>query len=184
MRLRFWLGFAVVAAIAIGSVALALIVHEREVDSFEHSAARRGDPRRPPGRSAGGALGRPARQRRRLLPGRGTVSAATSSTSSPTRCSTPAALAGDRLRRLGAACAAGARFERDRGYPILERSPLGDFRPAPATARTTSRWSSRPRNADLAVQTAVRLRHRRRTCLRVTYLLRGPRQRADRRRHR
>jgi len=37
MRLRFWLGFAVVAAIAIGSLALALIVHEREHDSFERT---------------------------------------------------------------------------------------------------------------------------------------------------
>ncbi|MEX2448752.1 MAG: hypothetical protein WD404_08425, partial [Solirubrobacterales bacterium] len=35
MRLRFWLGFAVVAAIAIGSISLALVVHEREVDNFE-----------------------------------------------------------------------------------------------------------------------------------------------------
>ena len=35
MRLRFWLGFAVVAAIAVGSIAVALVVHERERDSFE-----------------------------------------------------------------------------------------------------------------------------------------------------
>jgi diguanylate cyclase (GGDEF)-like protein len=35
MRLRFWLGFAVVAAIAIGSIAVALVVHERERDNFE-----------------------------------------------------------------------------------------------------------------------------------------------------
>ena len=35
MRLRFWLGFAIVAAIAIGSIALALVVHGRERDSFE-----------------------------------------------------------------------------------------------------------------------------------------------------
>jgi diguanylate cyclase (GGDEF)-like protein len=35
MRLRFWLGYAVVLAIAIGSVALALIVHDRESDNFE-----------------------------------------------------------------------------------------------------------------------------------------------------
>ena len=37
MRLRFWLGFCVVAAIAIGSIALALIVHKRESDSFERT---------------------------------------------------------------------------------------------------------------------------------------------------
>ena len=35
MRLRFWLGYAVVAAIAIGSVAIALVVHDREADNFE-----------------------------------------------------------------------------------------------------------------------------------------------------
>ena len=35
MRLRFWLGFAVVAAIAIGSIAVALVVHDRERKSFE-----------------------------------------------------------------------------------------------------------------------------------------------------
>ena len=35
MRTRFLLGFAVVAAIAIGSIAIALVVHARESDSFE-----------------------------------------------------------------------------------------------------------------------------------------------------
>jgi diguanylate cyclase (GGDEF)-like protein len=35
VRLRFWLGYAVVAAIAIGSVAIALVVRDREVDNFE-----------------------------------------------------------------------------------------------------------------------------------------------------
>ncbi len=34
MRLRFLLGYAVVAAIAIGSVAIALVVHDREADNF------------------------------------------------------------------------------------------------------------------------------------------------------
>jgi diguanylate cyclase (GGDEF)-like protein len=37
MRLRFWLGFSVVAAIAAGSIALALIVHDRERHSFERT---------------------------------------------------------------------------------------------------------------------------------------------------
>jgi diguanylate cyclase (GGDEF)-like protein len=44
MRLRFWLGYAVVVAIAVGSVALALVVHDREADNFEqtqHSEAVR-----------------------------------------------------------------------------------------------------------------------------------------------
>jgi diguanylate cyclase (GGDEF)-like protein len=35
LRLRFWFGFGLVAAIAIGSIVLALIVNEREGDSFE-----------------------------------------------------------------------------------------------------------------------------------------------------
>ncbi len=35
MRLRFWLGYAVVAAIAVGSLALAALVHDRETDNFE-----------------------------------------------------------------------------------------------------------------------------------------------------
>jgi diguanylate cyclase (GGDEF)-like protein len=34
-RLRFWLGYLVVATIAIGSVAMALVVRDRESDSFE-----------------------------------------------------------------------------------------------------------------------------------------------------
>jgi len=37
MRLRFWLGYAVVVAIAIGSVAIALVVHDREADNFEQT---------------------------------------------------------------------------------------------------------------------------------------------------
>jgi len=35
MRLRFWLGYALVAAIAIGSLAIALIVHDRETTTFK-----------------------------------------------------------------------------------------------------------------------------------------------------
>ena len=37
MRSRFWLGFVLVAAIAAGSIGLALVVHQRERDSFETS---------------------------------------------------------------------------------------------------------------------------------------------------
>jgi len=37
MRRRFWLGFGLVAAIAVGSIALALVVHERERDNFEET---------------------------------------------------------------------------------------------------------------------------------------------------
>jgi diguanylate cyclase (GGDEF)-like protein len=35
MRLRFWLGFALVAAIAIGSIAIAIVFHQRERNNFE-----------------------------------------------------------------------------------------------------------------------------------------------------
>jgi len=44
MRLRFWLGYALVAAIALGSLAMGLIVHDRETETFEqrqHSEAVR-----------------------------------------------------------------------------------------------------------------------------------------------
>jgi diguanylate cyclase (GGDEF)-like protein len=44
MRLRFWLGYAVVLAIAAGSVAIALVVHDRESENFaqtEHGEAVR-----------------------------------------------------------------------------------------------------------------------------------------------
>ena len=37
MRLRFWLGYLVVAAIALGSVAIALVVRDRESNSFERT---------------------------------------------------------------------------------------------------------------------------------------------------
>ena len=37
MRLRFWLGYAIVVAIAAGSVAMALVVRDRESDSFERA---------------------------------------------------------------------------------------------------------------------------------------------------
>ncbi len=44
MRLRFLLGYAVVAAIALGSLAIAAVVHDREVDNFnqvQHAEAAR-----------------------------------------------------------------------------------------------------------------------------------------------
>src|ERR1041384_7066553 len=37
MRLRFWLGYLIVAAIAAGSLAMALVVRDRESDSFERA---------------------------------------------------------------------------------------------------------------------------------------------------
>lgn len=37
MKMRFWLGFVLAAAIAAGAVALALVVHNRDVESFERA---------------------------------------------------------------------------------------------------------------------------------------------------
>jgi hypothetical protein len=53
MRLRFWSGFAVVAAIAIGSIALALVVHDRESDSFERTPRSEATRARPRDRRSG-----------------------------------------------------------------------------------------------------------------------------------
>ena len=118
MRLRFWLGFAVVAAIAVGSIAVALVVHERESDSFERrSSGEARAPRTRPKRCR--ALGRPALQRLGLLPGGGPAS--------PPRVRRGRRLAAatrgahrDSLHRPVPAHS-GRSFERGHGFPILER---------------------------------------------------------------
>jgi diguanylate cyclase (GGDEF)-like protein len=43
MRFRFWLGYGVVAAIALGSLALALVVHDREEQTFEQMQRNEAD---------------------------------------------------------------------------------------------------------------------------------------------
>jgi hypothetical protein len=53
MRLRFWSGFAVVAVVAIGSIALALVVHDRESDSFERAQRSEATRARPRDRRSG-----------------------------------------------------------------------------------------------------------------------------------
>ncbi len=128
MRRRFWLGFSVVAAIAVGSIALALIVHNRERDSFE--------------RTQRGEAGRAAHQVEalaRLSVGQLT-SAAAFYRAEGHFSHHEFDIVADSLLHAGALTATGfieavprarrADFERSHGYPILERGPLGELRPA------------------------------------------------------
>lgn len=128
MRLRFWLGYAVVAAIAIGSVALALLVHSRERDNFEQLQ-----------RSEAARSARQAEAVAALSVGQ--LSSAAAFYQAEGRFSRDEFdVIADSLLGTGVLAAtafvqavphsARARFERNRGYPILERTPLGDFRRA------------------------------------------------------
>jgi diguanylate cyclase (GGDEF)-like protein len=128
MRPRFWLGFAVVAAIAIASIAVALVVHERERDSFEtqqHNEATR------------------AAHQAEALAGLsvGQLSSASAFYQAENHFSRhefdvvaesllqPGALKATAF--IGSVSQARRRqFERMRGYPILERGPLGNLRRA------------------------------------------------------
>jgi diguanylate cyclase (GGDEF)-like protein len=128
MRLRFWLGFAVVAAIAVGSIAVALVVHGRESDNFE--ARQRGE-----------AL-RAAHQAEALAAlSVGQLSSAAAFYQAEGHFShhefnvvadsllRPAALRATAF--IGSVSAAQrASFERNHGIQILERSPLGNMRRA------------------------------------------------------
>jgi diguanylate cyclase (GGDEF)-like protein len=128
MPRRFWLGFSVVAAIAIGSIALALIVHGRERDSFE--------------RTQQGEAGRAAHQAEalaRLSVGQ-LASAAAFYQAEGHFSRHEFDVIADSLLKAGALTATGfvesvplgerARFELSHDYPILERGPLGQMRPA------------------------------------------------------
>jgi diguanylate cyclase (GGDEF)-like protein len=128
MRLRFWLGFAVVAAIAVGSIAIALVVHGREHDSFET-------------RQHGEAL-RAAHQADALAAlSIGQLSSATAFYQAERHFSRHEfEVVADSLLRPGGLRATAfigsvsrsqrADFERAHGYPILERGPLGNLRRA------------------------------------------------------
>jgi len=126
MRLRFWLGLAVVAAIAIGSVAIALVVHDRESDNFaqmQHSEAVRS-----------------ARQAEALAAlSVGQLASAAAFYQAEGRFTEHEfEVIADSLLSSGALSATGflpavpnsarARFERNHGFQIVERSPLGDLR--------------------------------------------------------
>jgi len=128
MRLRFWLGFAVVAAIAIGSIAIALVVHGRERDNFEaqqYNEAIR------------------AAHQAEALAGLsvGQLSSASAFYQAEGQFSRHEfSVIADSLLRPGGLAATAfigsvpgaqrAQFERTRGYPIRERGPLGNFRKA------------------------------------------------------
>jgi len=128
MRLRFWLGFAMAAAIAIGSIVLALVVHDREQDSFET-------------RQRGEAI-RAAHQAEALaaLSVGQMNSAAAFYQASGSFTRHEFEVIADSLLRSGGLSATGFiesvplssrdEFERNRGLPILERGPLGEMRRA------------------------------------------------------
>jgi diguanylate cyclase (GGDEF)-like protein len=128
MRFRFWLGYAVVVAIAIGSIAVALLVHSREQDNFEqiqHSEAVRS--------------ARQAEAVAALSVGQ-LASAAAFYQAEGKFSRHEFDVMADSLLDSGALTAtafvqsiprsARARFERNRGHPILERTALGNFRHA------------------------------------------------------
>jgi len=128
MRLRFWLGYVVVAAIAIGSIALALLVHSRERDNFEQIQ-----------RSEAARAARQAEAVAALSVGQlSSAGAFYQAEGKFTRHEFD--VMADSLLETGALAAtafvqsvpssARARFERSHGYPILERTTLGDFRRA------------------------------------------------------
>jgi diguanylate cyclase (GGDEF)-like protein len=128
MRLRFWLGFAVVVAIAVGSIAIALVVHARERDSFDT---------RQQGEAVRGAHQAEALAERSV----GQLSSAAAFYRAEGHFSRHefdvVANSLLRPRALVATAFIGsvsgpdrARFERTHGFPILERGRLGNLRPA------------------------------------------------------
>jgi len=127
MRLRFWLGYAVVAAIAIGSIAIALVVHARERQTFDQmqqsEATRSARQAQALAALSVGQLGGAAA----FYQAEGTFTqhefdvVADSLLSNGAFSATafvPAVPAADRDR-----------FERSHGFPIVTRSHLGDLRP-------------------------------------------------------
>jgi diguanylate cyclase (GGDEF)-like protein len=126
MPRRFWLGFSVVAAIAVGSIALALIVHNRERDSFE--------------RTQRGEASRAAHQVEALAAlSIGQLASASAFYQVEGHFSDHEFnVVADSLLKSGALTGTGfvssvpqarrAQFERSHGYPILERGPLGELR--------------------------------------------------------
>ncbi len=130
MRFRFWLGFAVVAAIAVGSIAVALVVHGRESDNFE-------------ARQHGEAL-RAAHQTEALAAlSVGQLSSASAFYQAEGHFNQHEfKVVADSLLRPGAlratafiasvSAAQRPSFERSHGIQILERSPLGNLRRARA----------------------------------------------------
>ncbi len=163
MRLRFWLGYAVVAAIAIGCVAIALVVHAREAENFDqtqHSEAVRS-----------------ARQAEALAAlSVGQLSSAAAFYQAEGRFNRHEFnVMADSLLGSGALSAtafvqsvpgpARRRFERAHGYPILDRTRLGNLRregqqalllPARPSSQPRSSQRSRRRSATTSAPTRPR----------------------------
>jgi diguanylate cyclase (GGDEF)-like protein len=123
MRLRFWLGYAVVAAIAVGSLAIAAVVHDRETDNFEQLQ-----------RSEASRSARQVEAVARLSVGQ--LASAAAFYQAVDRLSrhkfevmADSLLANDALSGTGLLLSIPgsdrARFERRHGYPIVERFGLG-----------------------------------------------------------
>jgi|SRR5689334_9464053 len=128
MRLRFQLGFAVVVAIAVGSIAVALVVHAREHDSFEQRQ-----------RSEATRAARQVEALASLSIGQlSSASAFYRAEGHFTRHEFE--VVANSLLHSGSLAATGfiasvplarrGRFERSHGYPISERGALGQIRPA------------------------------------------------------
>ncbi len=128
MRLRFGLGFALVVAIAIGSIVLALIIHERERERFEETQ-----------RSEATRAAHQAEALADLSVGQ-LASAAAFYQAEGRFSQHEFDVIADSLLDAGALRATAfigsvpraerARFELSHGFPILERGGLGNMRPA------------------------------------------------------
>ncbi len=126
MRLRFWLGFAVVAAIAIGSVAIALVVHDRESANFEQMQ------RAEAARSARQAEALAALSVGQLSSAAAFYQAEGRFTQHEFDVIAESLLSSGVLSATAFVPAvpnsARASFERNHGFAIVDRSPLGDLR--------------------------------------------------------
>jgi diguanylate cyclase (GGDEF)-like protein len=129
MRLRFWLGFALAAAIAIGSIVLALVVHDRERDNFETRQ-----------RNAAIRAAHQAEAQADLSVGQLASAAAFYQAEGGRFSRHEFDVIADSLLGPGALTATAfieavpeterSVFESSRGFPILERGPLGELRRA------------------------------------------------------
>jgi diguanylate cyclase (GGDEF)-like protein len=134
MRLRFWLGYALVAAIAVGSITIALIVHDREATNFEQRQ-----------RAEAARSARQVEALAALSVGQLASAAAFYEAEGPTFSKHEFGVIADSLLDNGILAAtafipvvgesARARFERSHGFPIVSRSPLGDLRREPRQGR-------------------------------------------------
>jgi diguanylate cyclase (GGDEF)-like protein len=123
IRLRFWLGYLVVATIALGSVAIALVVRDRERDSFERTQKNAAV------RAAHQAEALAALSVGQLATAAAFYRAVEELTRHKFEVMADSLLDTGALSGTGLVLAVpGARrgeFERRHGYPIVERGPIG-----------------------------------------------------------